>query len=187
MYIPSIVQQRNSTPAIAFYNWLGQTNDPFADFDADESSESQLAGLLGKSIPQIHYLGHHGSGSLICLWEKTGTGDKIVWLDSEGSPNAVFANDFAEFLSLLPYDTKFIYKVISKTLQFPNTTIESVKQWFTQTPEQIIEANKSRYPGLNKYLEFLKEQSIIVNPAPIETIFNNCKNNADFSDWITKQ
>lgn len=88
----------------------------FRDFDAHEVMDMGYPNA--EAAKRIKFIAKHPSGSFIALVKAD---DKatfnlslpIAWIDSEGEPNTVFADNIADALSVLYYGTGFVYDVLS--------------------------------------------------------------------------
>lgn len=134
---------------------------------------------------QLQIIGRTGADCLIGLWQpptadEKGDGERpCVWIDSEGTPNAVFALGIEDCLRLLYFGTGFIYDVLaslengnfsSKTdadLEFYRTlAVQSYEEYgplrnYLQhslelneptRPEWMIKAAWEKYPGFSDWL-----------------------------------
>jgi hypothetical protein len=114
----------------------------------------------------------------------------IVWLSSEGFPNSVFANSFEEFLSILPYDTSFVYDALCNYYfhkQSPKLQ-PAPKQKFTLTKmKSYLNQNKEQYKGHAEFIDWLKnDMRIAVADNPLSIIEKAILNHTDLASWLEK-
>lgn len=105
---------------------------------------------------------------------------QIVWIDSEGEPNAVIAENIKEFISLLYFDTGFIYDIIKKIIRNINYT--------PMTTDEIkmyeISAAKA-YPSYNMLKKFFETELKIRKPDNPDMLIKKAyTRNMDFSNWL---
>ncbi|GAB3422924.1 hypothetical protein [Niabella aquatica] len=96
--------------------------------------------------------GKNKAGCLFCYWKETSEDTEaapIAWIDSEGSPNAIFARNLRQFFELLSYGTGAIYDIIKAcerfTLSMDNNSDPAIlfKDLYQQTFDQ--ETDKKRF------------------------------------------
>jgi hypothetical protein len=165
------------------------------DLEIPEKSENVLQDLLKKSqhayfVPIVF----HGSGSVIALWnlndQSTISCCPIVWLDSEGSPNSVIADNDDDFLSILPYGTAIFYDLINAWLRhlkspkkFPDPQTEYVDEVLQYYSNKTIEsAGKEKYDAFINWLNNTCKIKKSTNPALI--IGNAIKKHPDLNKWL---
>jgi hypothetical protein len=105
---------------------------------------------------------------------------KIVWIDSEGMPNEVIADNIIDFISLLYFDTGFIYDVLKEIIRDP--------KYSAMKPEELKKyedlADKS-YPHFSELKNFLEKELQIKKPDhPDLKIKDALLNNSSFSAWL---
>lgn len=85
--------------------------NPFDFMLSDETLYDHFSEKVKKMLLPF---GKNKAGCLICYWLSSKNTDEcpIVWIDSEGEPNVVFATNLFVFFSLLPYGTGAIYDMI---------------------------------------------------------------------------
>lgn len=55
------------------------------------------------------------AGCVICFWQEETAGNQtgpVVWIDSEGTPNAVFSDSLNHFFEMIAYGTGMLYDII---------------------------------------------------------------------------
>lgn len=154
----------------------------FTDFEITPNQDKNISDLIPDVdvAKQFKVIGKIASGSLICFWQydskKSILDSPIVWIDSEGFPNGVFANSFSEFLSLLPYSTGFIYNLLSNHLLYtdnPKIFINPYKKFTKAKIKSFIQDNKKEYSDYNKFIHWLTiDIGITIEPNPLEVIQN---------------
>jgi hypothetical protein len=84
-------------------------------FDFRIRKDVKLFQNFNESISQaIEPLGTNKAGCIVCIWKekKSMQEGPVIWLDSEGEPNCVFADSIQDFFLLLPYGTGHLYDII---------------------------------------------------------------------------
>lgn len=161
-----------STNALqSFYEFCRTVDGPFCDFEVVENEKQWLNSLL---LPEaesfLKVIGMQKNGSLICFWsyedELSLEQQPIVWLDSEGSPNAVFASNILSFLSILPYDTGAIYDVLFAWQEYWSSSRKRKKPTseFAKKMKMYLEMSQEDYPFHNQFVEWLRTE-IGLEPA----------------------
>lgn len=74
------------------------------EFVSPAAGGELLEGLLGQQLAELEVFAQTGAGCLLAAW-----GERIAWLDSEGSPLCVVAGSARDFVALLLLDTGAIY------------------------------------------------------------------------------
>jgi len=121
------------------------------------------------------------SGSIVCVW-KHGINENIVWIDSEGTPCNIFAENLDQFFEIIPYGPEFIYDYLSAIenhLLSPNLiphpkstfTIDYINETYLQIDTQL----------LGEYCEWLEENELSFNKNPILKI-NKIIESSNFSN-----
>jgi|RhiMetdeSRZDD1v2_1073273.scaffolds.fasta_scaffold00470_4 hypothetical protein len=121
------------------------------------------------------------AGCLFCFWKEEQQEDKwpVVWLDSEGTPNVVFADNGVDFFSMLPYGTGLIYDIIRSCERYVNApdTFDSPEVLFADS-----------YATLQKNTIGLYENSmqLKVSSTPAQLIFSAYKKWYDVTNIINQ-
>lgn len=181
----------------AFTDFCEKTAEDFADFGLVGNPEEKLRGLLddhGK-VAYFQVIGRHGTDSLIAFWRDDKDVDwahsPIVWLSSEGFPNSVFANSFADFLSLLPYGTVFIYDVLCNYYYHKDDPDLQPSPEEKFTPEEIqsyLAENEERYSGHAALVNWLlHEAKVEIAKDPLSVIKGAIESHADLASWLREQ
>lgn len=181
----------------AFVHFCENSAEEFADFEIVRNPEQKLKGLLDNQdkVQDFQVIGRHGTDSLIAFWRDDREVDlidsPIVWLSSEGFPNSVFASSFADFLSLLPYGTGFIYDVLS-TYYFHQDDPDlqpSPEEKFT--PEEIssyLADNRERYRGHSAFVKWLQDEANVeVTRDPLSGIKGAIASHPDLASWLREK
>ena len=164
----------------------------FVDFEVLAHDPTSFNQLLPNSIhDQFILIGQHGSGSLIAIWkEKKLPADQLplVWIDSEGTPINVFANNFAEFLTLLPYDTGFIYDLISKWEYFANNPNSNPENYYdSKMLKEILEENRINYSSLAEYEKWLHDEMVLMTATnPVKMVGDAIRNHPGMIELLQK-
>lgn len=174
----------------AFYNEVAGT---FCDFTPVQDKQKWLNKLLvAEAQPYFKVIGKQKSGSLICFWlirdELSPEDQPVVWLDSEGSPRSVFASDFQEFLSLLPYDTGAIYDLIAAWDRAENTQVNSTsvsKKFSKKRLQMYVEMCQNNYTHYNEFVTWLRE-TLGIEPAlsPATVVKKTIQEFPSLNTWL---
>ena len=178
----------------AFIDFCEKSADEFADLETVRNPEEKLRKLLddqGK-VECFQVIGQHGTASLIAFWRDDKdidfTHSPIVWLSSEGFPNSIFANSFADFLSLLPYGTGFIYDVLCNYYYHKESPDLQPSPEEKFTPEEIgsyLAENEKRYRGHGELVEWLEHQvKVGIAKDPLSVIKEAIASHADLASWL---
>lgn len=136
-------------------------------------------------LPQLKVLGQNAAGCLVVAWKEKETDDfytnaPIAWMDSEGSPAAVFAASLAEFFQLLYFDTGFVFDVLSKLERK-----QAVKPMNAKDLDNYISDCYDYYPGYKAFTEFLQNDLKTAQPAHPDAIIQQAYNaHPGFSAWL---
>ncbi len=178
-----------------FHSFCTKVGGEFSDFQIVEDGEKWLKRLVpATAVPFFQVIGRQKNGSLICFWQHQEnlslTKQPVVWLDSEGSPQAVFAPDFPTFLTLLPYDTGGIYDMLAAWERFldPDEEGASPKKRFTKGKfNMYVEMSQKNYPKYDRFIEWLAEMNIAVAKNPVNVIGKAVQESPKLKEWLTKQ
>jgi hypothetical protein len=175
-----------------FVDLMNQINGEFADFYITNKGTEKLYALVGeKYLKFFDVIGEHSSHSLICHWEvEKGiplSAQPTVWLDSEGWPNSVFAPDLRSFISLLPYDTGFLYDIISAWIYYkedPESVSVPNEAYTTDDLKSLLVSGSERYGKYKKFLKWLEKLNIQICNDPIGLIGKAIESYPDLSNWL---
>ncbi len=179
---------------LKFVEFVNQSEGEFADFYLTKTGSAKLASLVGgENVNFFEVIGAHSSHSLICYWEhESGLAVNqrpVVWLDSEGSPNSVFAPGFKDFISLLPYNSSLIYDIISSWIHYKEDpeTIHSPKQLFTGNAlkKRLYDA-QARYAAYGKFMDWLNKNNIPICKNPVTMIGETIDFYPDLTAWLSR-
>jgi hypothetical protein len=180
---------------IEFIDFMNQIDEKFADFYITKTGTEKLSTLIGKENAKFFdVIGAHSSHSLICHWQyEKGIPierQPVVWLDSEGWPNGVFAQDLRIFISLLPYDTGFLYDIISSWMCYKENS-ESVlnpnEKYTKDDLKRMLDSARQRYGAYSKFLKWLdREMNIRICDDPVGLIGKAMESYPDLSKWLEK-
>jgi hypothetical protein len=178
----------------AFNHFCEKAAEEFADFELVRNPEEKLRKLLDDQgeVARFQVIGQHGTASLIAFWRDDKdidfTRSPIVWLSSEGFPNSVFANSFADFLSLLPYGTGFIYDVLCNYYYHKESPDLQPSPEEKFTPEEIgsyLTQNEKQYRGHAELVEWLEHQvKVGIAKDPLSVIKEAIASHADLASWL---
>lgn len=178
-----------------FRSFCTEVGGEFSDFQVVEDGEKWLKRLVpATAVPSFQVIGRQKNGSLICFWQHQENlslaKQPVVWLDSEGSPQAVFAPDFPTFLSLLPYDTGAIYDMIAAWEAFldPDDEVRSPKERFTTEEfKMYVEMSQKNYPQYDRFIEWLAEMEIKVAKNPAQVVGKAIQKSPKLKEWLASQ
>lgn len=178
----------------AFIDFCEKTAEEFSDFELVRNLEQKLRKLLDNQgkVEFFQVIGQHGTASLIAFWRDKKDIDftlsPIVWLSSEGFPNSVFANSFADFLSILPYGTGFIYDVLCNYYYHEESPDLQPSPEEKFTPDEIssyLTENKKRYKGHTELVNWLKhEVKVGIANDPLSVIKGAIVSHVDLASWL---
>lgn len=141
----------------------------------------------------FHGLFRTGTGSLICTWQykQAAKNHPIVWIDSEGTPISVIANNFRDFLALMHYGIGVIWNGAGRIENF---------EWFKETgrtrgtePDEFnaeeleeykfleIEENKEQY---NAFVKWSQMKGILPTQSPVRDIEQAIANHPKLDKWL---
>jgi hypothetical protein len=181
----------------AFINFCENSAEEFADFELVRNPEPKLKKLLddqGK-VEFFQVIGQHGTHSLIAFWRDNKDIDiahsPVAWLSSEGFPNSVFANSLADFLSILPYGTGFIFDVLSNYYYHKASPDLQPSTEDKFTPDEIssyLTENEKRYKGHTELINWLNhEVKVGIAKVPLSVIKGAIVSHADLATWLREQ
>lgn len=181
----------------AFIDFCEKVVDEFSDFELVRNPEQKVRKLLGNQgkVEYFQVIGQHGTGSLLACWRDNKDIDfalsPIVWLSSEGFPNSVFANSFADFLSLLPYGTGFIYDVLSNYYYYKESPDLQPSPEEKFTPNEIstyLTENEKRYKGHTELVNWLNHDvKVGIAEDPLSVIKGAIVSHVDLASWLREQ
>jgi hypothetical protein len=163
--------------------FINRQPDLCNDFIPVQNENYAIEDLLGnESIPFFRVLGRTRNGAAIAQWNQQPNQLKwekvpVVWLDSEGSPNTVIANNLDEFIPLLFLDVWMIHKIITDDNYTPD---------IAEVQKNMVE-NKSYYPCYEEFSDFLKQLKIKPHTNPKKIIEHAVQSNQVLTDWLVEQ
>jgi hypothetical protein len=109
--------------------------------------------------------GSNKAGCLVCCWKEGPSMEEypVIWLDSEGTPDCVFADNTHTFFQLLPYGTGHLYDIIMGCERFVNNpgSFPSPELSFSNSYAQLQQNTKQ---VMQHYKEIM-ELEIATDPA----------------------
>lgn len=177
-----------------FYEFDEHSAQEYADFQPVSNPDKALKNLLGTAryTNDFYVIGRHGTGSIIAFWQYPQVASlaeaPIVWLSSEGFPNSVFANSFEEFLTLIPYDTGFIYDMLASyyfNRQNPQSHISPREKFSSSELKTYLDESAERYEGHKAFLLWLYQVMQLKPTAdPVSIIEAAIAAHPDLSLWL---
>ena len=186
----------NSDSLSKLLDFLKYSSGDFIDFKVIKNGQKKVSELLSPTVESYFIpIGEHGSQSLICYWKYQ---DKIpvhklpiVWLDSEGTPNSVFASNVDDFLSLLLYDTGGIYDFISSWKYYnsePENYTCPLFKYDSSTLEFLIQLCKENHPDYDRFVDWVNNNlkiKICENPAKL--VGEAIRNFPNLEQWLKEK
>ncbi len=175
---------------------LENEQGPFADFEWLAAGEAEfLPELVGSAEKAAAFepLGQNGAGCVIAFWRDPAQPESerpLVWLDSEGSPQAVVANSLAELLTLLPYDTVLLYNASVANEDHwrkPTRRKPPTEEFSTADVESLLIRSQQRNPSQRRYTRWLmKVAGLQVSADPMALIEQAYRSHTRLQDWISQ-
>lgn len=179
------------------YAFLENSEVNFIDFEVENNPNKVIDLLSVAAEPYFIPIGKQGSDSLICYWKYKDeiplSELPIVWLDSEGSPNSVFASNIKDFLSILPYDTGAIYDFISSWEYY-----NSDPDYYTSPLDKykknssvlnlMIEQCRENYSDYDSFVNWLNQNiNIKICDDPAKLVGDAIKNFPNLETWLEER
>lgn len=182
---PKVLQE-----VVAYFR---SSDDYLLDIEPADDGEELIKDLLGSRGPKDFVpIFKHGSDSLISFWRLQEFAPwPIVWLDSEGSPNDVFAGTVPDLLALLLYDPGFITDALARCDARgvkESRTIPEGLEYKTDALQKYLQEAEERYEGYASFRAWLeREHGIKPMPNPCQYIATKLLAYPDLSTWLTEQ
>lgn len=150
---------------ISIYEYLSNKDIGNLDLQIPINGEARLKSLLGKkAASKLIPLFSMANGSIISAWirDKNSnlTNSPIVWIDSEGAPNSIFAMAFSELCGMLHYHLGILYDILGAyeaykedDSYFDNPLELYNDEWLGKDGEESWESN----PDLKRFHQWLGE------------------------------
>lgn len=178
-----------------FLKFWKKSKNPFAGLNQIKNSDTSIRSLLSKKVTsKFIAFAEHDTESLVAFWLHDGTTSPenapIVWLDSEGSPNGVFANTTQDFLTILPYGTGLIYEFLycwEDYIRDPQETPHPKEELDAERINSFLEETKEEFSGWKNLVDWLDSVNIdwkSVNPFQIMEKAFTAHPNLD--EWLEK-
>jgi hypothetical protein len=136
-------------------------------------------------LQQLYPLAKNKAGSLIAIWMKDSEAPDpdmpVAWLDSEGAPNGIFACSYADFLSLIPYSSGFIYDVLSWCNSLPPKTAEAQ---YDELPQHLREVPEFDRNACKEYLNLIALWGMQVSRSPARLITDAFRSEKKFMELM---
>lgn len=159
---------------VAFNEFLSSSTSPVGDIRVAEAKEDTLKALMGERYSdKVKSFAANNAGCYIALWGEVDDSSPVLWLDSEGFPLSVFANNFAEFLSLIAYDTGAIYEVVSSCRYFtddPANNSDPKKRFTPSYLKMLLEISQQNNSGHASLVEWLGQHGVEVAEDPVALV-----------------
>jgi hypothetical protein len=177
--------------------FLETSEGNFIDFEIEKNPQA-VSDLLSITIePYFIPIGKQASQSLICYWryqnELSLEQLPIVWLDSEGTPNSVFATNIEDFISILFYDTGGIYDFISSWEYYnsqPGYYISPLNEYEINSSALNLMITKCRetYPDYDLFVNWIEKNiSIKICENPIKLVGDAMKKFPNLQLWLEQK
>lgn len=136
-----------------------------------------------------------GTGSYIGFWSPDeeipaqSENLPLVWIDHEGVPMSVFANDIGDFLQLLNYDTGLIYEFLIDAYFYKTdpSGYDDPGKKFTKKylAKYLKDIEKDNSPYFKDFRQWLSDTLEIPAPEdPARIISEAAGSHDDFNDWL---
>lgn len=146
--------------------WRLNLEEDWLDFEWVEDSKKTALELDQFFFPGASEFllpfGRHQSGSFLCYWlnpniPKDTISYPVAWLDSEGSPIALLAKDWPQFISILPYGMLFLHDLLTAWVRH--------------------QGNPERFKHPIKIDQLLYQESalLIQNMDKAQTLYSDCQ------------
>jgi hypothetical protein len=181
----------------AFQDFVATNPSGWDDFERLDPEDTlglipdKTEGQYVRQIDAFEAIGMMNASSLIAFWQESGPSAverPIVYIDSEGSPTAVFAGSFADFLTLLPYGTRFLYKVINQSERArANPALLGIRfQPITLADAQVaLEFQQHKYPQHAQYVEWLTiVAGLVIAPDPVALMEQAYQQHTSLEKWL---
>jgi hypothetical protein len=178
---------------LRIYKYLEDGNSSGLEFFVPKRGKERLESLVGKkNAAELVPIFTMANGGVIAAWKLKGESElgkmPIVWIDSEGSPNDVFAENIDALISLLHYYLGYFYDILKAnkrhsdnpsmykpaTVRFPNEEFlrTAVEKWGEDS-------------DLEEFHLWLEENSDIPREqSPVEKIVKANQMFPQFQDFI---
>lgn len=171
----------------AFQQFCNTLPEPLEDLEPLDDS-LQLQQELGAKGAAFEPIIQEGSGGFIAFWQEPAAGERpVVWLNGDGSPMAVCANDLAEFLTLLPYGTGLIREVLDVSEEYRRRPeglliLDSI---YSKEETDVLLAKASSSVANVEYMKWLMETAELA-PAddPVRTITRAFATHQNLAVWL---
>ncbi len=176
-----------------FYQFMEGMQDDFLDFELVTDGYKRLASLVpAPCLDHFIVIGKHGSDSLVCYWKPILDLPlemaPIVWLDSEGTPNSVFAISAEEFLRLLPYGLGGIYDVVSSWIYHysePDEYANPLDKYSDEAIRNYRQMAGEDYAAYGSFIHWLeKDMQLTVHGNPIKAIGDAISKFPNLEHWL---
>ncbi len=168
--------------------------DDFERLDPEDTLgliPDETEGRYVRQVDAFEAIGMTNSSSLIAFWQEPGlaTAERpVVYIDSEGSPTTVFADSFADFLAVLPYGTKFLYKVIdqSERARANPALLGNIFQPITLADAQAaLKFQQQQYPLHARYVDWLTTVAgLVLAPDPVALMEQTYQQHTNLEKWL---
>ena len=151
----------------------GQAIDLFPVFDSSSKE------VYNHETKELKIVAKTKANCRIAQWIVSGeVVHPFVWIDSEGSPNEVFCNTEEELISLLYFDSGFIYDILSAIINHRFTELSN------DTINLYLEAAGRNNPKYEQFVKYVREDLKVPLPGKPELIIKSAfELNARFSNW----
>jgi hypothetical protein len=168
--------------AEAFSRFANENPDLGIDFesDPDGANEDTLESLV-KDTKHFYALGFHGSGSLMCVSRRKDDHGAVVWIDSEGSA-FVLARDIRAFLSVIPYDTGYVYDVGSFCAK--GALDKGADRFPAADAKKDLADALEGNEGRQALVKWLESQGIKPAADPFAVVADAVRANPKLNDWL---
>jgi hypothetical protein len=177
------------------FNWfktfLAEHNNQIADFSSviDTDTKETLHHFNEQQQQLLTPLIEDGSNSFFAIWsiypERELEQQPIVWVECESNPTAVCANNFREFLSLLPFGGN-LHRYFSR-IDFYIIEGRTKEGYLINDFEGDLKDINEKFPEMKKFnAALINELGILAADSPCGLFLNAFDSHPDFYEWINK-
>jgi hypothetical protein len=172
------------------FDILCQTTTDISDFEWVSFQDGKQLYTRTFSVEQaakLEIIGITGDGSSIACWHQPGCvapSLPVVWIGSEGIAS-VFADSFADFLSLLPYGTGYIDDILFN-YHLERSSPGRYAIDFTQASAHgALAANAEEHTDHFAYVEWLTHTAgLSIASDPVTVIDHARQMHSNFEQWM---
>jgi hypothetical protein len=169
-----------------FKNFLAEHNNQIADFSSVIDNKETLHSFSEEQQQLLTPLIEDGSNSFFAIWsiypDRELEQQPIVWIECESNPTSVCANNFKEFLSLLPFGGN-LHRYFSR-IDFYLLEGRTKESYLNNDFEGDLKAIEQKFPEVKKFSVSLRNDlGIQATHSPCDLFLNAYDHHPNFYDW----